>query len=384
MNRILLFVLAAVAVVWTVCAQIRTCSSCGREAKDPKAAFCSVCGGKIVGAKPAEPAAGPEASVVPEKPAAVSRIAVAWDAVAADVAAARKCEAENQNAVAPFYYRNAIALLRLVPADQQKPGIAETLEKGIAVNQAAMFKTRLPCTACSGTGEQIASFTVLKGENTKGTAKVRNAGARCKVCEGTGHIVAVRSFESAQALFAQGQKQYEQQQKLNKRVACGLAWIPADWMDKLTVREQALIRTGVPVLCPTCQGFGRLTCLKCKGMGFVICTATGCKNGLIAPKQTDIKERRMGNAADQPAICPVCSGHGKTVCSGCQGECVVTCKKCSGTGTTQRCPRCTGEGILSCPKCKGTGEIKGAPCPDCKGEKEILCPGCRGGGFLLK
>jgi hypothetical protein len=68
-------------------------------------------------------------------------------------------------------------------------------------------------------------------------------------------------------------------------------------------------------------------------------------------KQKDIEKQKE---IDKYIICPDCEGTGKVKCKYCDGTRQVKCRKCNGKGTIRgfgECPRCNGVGEIACPDC---------------------------------
>jgi hypothetical protein len=141
----------------------------------------------------------------------------------------------------------------------------------------------------------------------------------------------------------------------------------------ITVKRADVVRIRVLRPCATCDGQGRMTCLRCGGTG-------------------QLKGK---------SVCPTCKGKGAVKCKRCGGKGKIVCPLCGGAGTFTgawrrmrrvRCPRCRGEGTIDCPDCNGTGRVvcptcngkpvtrHDGPCPVCNGKGTLECKDCAGTG----
>ena len=350
------------------------CRQCGREAK-PGEAVCSHCGAALP--KPRVVVAAAPVVTTPDKGAEVTRLA--GSVMAGSLRQARE-EEEKQPEVALWYYRNALALMRLIPAGTQPAGAGESIVAGNERTMQALLRGRVACRTCNGTGK----FQVDLGKvnHTKNVKSVE--GIACPACKGVGTFAGYRDIAKVKMAVLQGRSEFQQRQMVVGDVRVGQALVPAALEALLTNRQRALVMTGMPALCPSCQLTGRQKCTVCKGSGWVKCTYPGCVNGEVKDTaKTKVRQSTRMNDEDKNK-CPRCAGQGEIPCEPCKGSGSVACKTCDGGGLAPRCTRCAGTGLMGCTKCKGTGEIKGGPCPDCKGETTVLCPACHGEGAVSR
>ena len=160
-------------------------------------------------------------------------------------------------------------------------------------------------------------------------------------------------------------------------------------------------RSEEDVLCPTCNGTGKVPCHMCKGQGRLTCTqcggrayepcpfgqvcsAPGCdgtrhkcqgcdENGLKDCNECEdgtepcspvcvhpggnitIRAEEVEKEIDNPEYCVYCNGQGRNLCNVCQGNFSTPCEACTGTGVTP-CGMCpTRKGI--CEMCHGSGML---------------------------
>ena len=370
------FVKAGVAALVTSPAAARAqglviCRQCGREAK-PGETVCSHCGAALAKPHAAEPAA--PAVTTPDKGAEVIRMAIA--VMTGSLRQARELE-EKQPEVALFYYQNALALMRLIPAGTQHANVGETIVEGNSRMVQTLLRGRTPCRKCKGTGKFQLDLSKVDRSN-KSVKAVE--GVACPACKGVGSFAGYRDIDKVRMAILQGRGEFQRRQMVAGDVRVGQALVPAALETLLTNRQRALVMTGVPVPCSLCQLTGRQKCTTCKGTGWVKCDYPGCVNGEVkeARKSDTRQAKRMNDEGNKK--CPRCEGLGEKPCETCKGSGSVACKLCEGSGLAPRCSRCTGTGLATCSKCKGTGEVKGSPCPECKGETVILCTACRGEG----
>ena len=292
---------------------------------------------------------------------------------------ARELE-EKQPEVALCYYQNALALMRLVPVGTQHANVGESIVDGNSRTMQTLLRGRVPCRKCNGTGKF--QLDIGKVNHTKSIKAVE--GVACPTCKGAGSFAGYRDVTKVKMTILQGRSEFQRRQMVAGDVRVGQALVPAALDVLLTNRQRALVMTGMPVPCASCQLTGRQKCTTCKGSGWVKCDYQGCEHGEVKETtKSDVHQSKRMND-DEKKKCPRCEGLGEIPCETCKGNGSVACKLCEGSGLAPRCSRCTGTGLMACSKCKGTGEVKGSPCPECKGETVILCTTCRGEGALTR
>lgn len=360
---------ACAAALWAQ--GVIVCRACGREAK-PGAAACAHCKAElpkpkaeVAAAQPAAPAADPGAEA--------GRAAAA--AVEASVRQARELE-RRQPETALSYYQNALALMRLVPANTYPERVGEAVLAGNGRVMQTLLRGQVPCRKCRGTGKF--QLDLGKVDRTKGVKSVE--GVACPACKGAGSFAGYRETGKVKMAILQGRAEFERRQMVAGDVKVGRALMSAALEKMLTNRQRALVMTGMPVPCGECQLAGRQGCTACRESGWVKCDYPECARGLLKePRKSGARQETRLNE-ESLKKCPKCDGLAEVPCKACGGNGSVACKKCDGSGTAPRCSRCTGTGLTACNKCKGTGEVKGGPCPECRGEKTMLCTTCRGEG----
>lgn len=370
---------AAVSFAVAVWAQnVVVCPACGRESKEPGAPACAHCSAALP--KPGQEGAKEEMPAAPEEDAEASIGRGAAAVVGACVRQARELEAK-QPEVALFYYQNALALMRLVPAGTRSVDVAsEAILSGNGRVMQALLRGQVPCKRCKGTGKY--QLDLGKVDRSKGVQAV--SGVACPACKGQGGFPGFREVAKVKMAVLQGRLAFERRQMVSGDVKVGRAFVPAALEKLLNNRQRALVMTGMPQPCPECQLTARQACSACRGSGWGKCDDAGCAEGEIkAARASGSRQARRMNE-ELPKKCPRCEGLAEVPCGTCKGSGCVACGTCDGSGLAARCARCTGTGLTACAKCKGAGQIKGLPCPECKGETMALCPACRGEGALSR
>ncbi len=367
------------AAVWaaaTVWAQgLLICRACGKEAREGRET-CAHCGAALP--KPrAEEAPPAPAPAAPDKAAQVVRAAA--EVVADSLRQALECEPKEPQ-VALAYFQNALAAMRLVPEGRVPEKSAAAVLQGVERVMQTLSRGRLPCKKCSGTGKFRLDMSKVSAD--KGSKLVD--GVACPACKGVGGFAGFRDVAKVKMAILQGRAEFERRQMVAGDVRVGRALVPKSLEGLLTNRQRALVMTGVPVPCKSCQLTGRQACTACRASGWVPCTASGCDDGVLRETQTATTRTAKRLNDEQVKRCPRCDGVGEIPCPTCRGQCSIACKTCDGSGHAPRCARCSATGLMVCPKCKSTGEVKGAPCPECKGEGEVLCTACRGEGATIR
>ena len=354
---------------WVRAAELVICRKCGHEG-DGGTAACAHCGAALPAARPVEPA--PAAT---NEPVADPVSALAAETVRVDRKLAAEFAAERP-ALSYALRENAIAASRLVrregaAADAAGARLAAEIEQArLALTQAART-----CPSCNGAGKRAIQFQQLNADKSTQSA----GGLACLTCEGRGVIRAGRSADELRVLIAQGRRDYDVRMQAMGRVSCGRAWLPADLATRLTVRQQALVRTACPTPCKDCMGLGVQDCGRCKGATRLKCTGEGCQNGLVVRKESNTLSSKV--TLNRRETCAVCNGSGFMACPDCRGAGTVPCRTCLGTGRNQPCTDCGGQGWTPCNRCRGAGkQADGSACPDCQGQNDRLCARCRGEG----
>ena len=350
------------------------CRQCGREAK-PGETVCSHCGAALPKPRVAEAAA--PVVTAPDKGAEIIRRAA--EVIAGSLRQARELE-ETQPDVALCYYQNALALVRLIPAGTQHANVGATIVEGNSRTLQTLLRGRVACRKCGGSGKF--QLDVGKVDHTKNIRSVE--GVACPTCKGAGSFAGYRDIAKVKMAILQGRGEFQRRQMVAGDVRVGQALVPSALETLLDNRQRALVMTGMPVPCSTCQLTGRQKCTVCKGTGWVKCTYSGCVNGEVkeAVKLEAHAAKHIGEELNKK--CPRCEGLGEIPCEACKGSGSAACKTCEGSGLAPRCLRCTGTGLMTCSKCKGAGEVKGSPCPECKGGTVMLCTTCRGEGAVTR
>jgi len=357
------------------------CKSCGREAK-PNETKCSRCSAELPKPKKEQPVSEelPAIDVADE----ISKMTAA--AVQESFRLGRKAETNEHPAIAYWYYKNAMALTRLVPSERFPKEVHAALMNGTDRTMNQVKAGIIKCKVCQGRGKLAKSQSTVRigGVNkTKLESTNRLVEPVCPMCNGRGDFTGMADVDQIKTDLLRGRTEYEQRRMLAGEAKLGRVFIPAEMEKMLTAKQRALVMTGFFPPCDYCQGIGAMVCTGCRGERWVKCPYSGCKNGRIdLPKDQENtrKEVRLNDTAVDKSICPRCHGVGEIRCAKCDARGSVACKTCSGSGQAVRCTRCLGVGVTECTRCKGEGKIKGSPCVDCKGEGSILCTNCRGEG----
>jgi hypothetical protein len=350
------------------------CGACGHEGSEEQR-VCIHCGAGVGADKPQ----------IVETPATatVARVTIdlqaVLEAVRADARAAAEIE-ETKPEVALCYYRNASALMRLLPDAMIPDDSGKRLVEKVSQCRLKMQNTFKPCADCNGMGRRKVKMLSLQGDRE---GVLAGEGMLCKACAGTGRMQAARNADDLRLLLAQGVRDHETRQQAARRLAVGNVWVPVALAEVLTPRLQALLRTAAASPCDACQGLGIQTCAACKGQRRTVCKHAGCVDGMIQKRQSN--SISPGTALMIKTPCPACNGSGWITCVGCTGKGHVVCRTCGGLGQPKKCATCGGAGTGACTRCKGTGKVTGKnrveiPCSACGGEGVGLCSTCKGEG----
>ena len=352
------------------------CGKCGREAK-PGDVVCRHCQDALPKPKIDAPPPAVEPTVPVNVEAEAGRMAAIL--VEANVRQARDLEAK-QPELSLCYYQNAMALMRLVTAGKFPAAAGAAILDGNTRLLTLLQRGAVPCRRCGGSGRY--QLDLGKVDRSKGLKAVD--GVPCTACKGAGAVPGFKDVSKAKMQILQGRTEFERRQMVAGDVKVGRVWVPPALEKLLTIRQRALLMTGLPLPCRDCQQTTRQTCTACRGSGWTPCDFEACDHGVL--KETRRTGARKEKRLNEEAVkkCPRCDGLGEIPCPLCKGNGSVACSKCAGSGLAPRCTRCTATGLLPCKKCKGTGDVKGEPCPECKGETLMLCPSCRGEGSLSR
>jgi len=358
------------------------CTSCGREAK-PGETSCSRCKAELPKPKKESTGVGelPALDVADE----ISKLTVAL--VKEHFRLASKAETNGAPAIAYWYYKNAMAVSRLLPNENFSKESHAILLRGTERMMRQMKTAEIKCRVCQGRGKLAKSQSTVKVDGvtkTKLEATNRLAEPVCPMCNGACYFTGMADVERTKAELLRGRTEYEQRRMLAGETRLGRLFVVPELEKLLTARQRALAMTGYTSPCEACQGLGTMSCTTCRGERWIKCPGTGCKNGRVdLPKtQTNTrKEIRLNDVEIDKSVCPRCNGVGTIRCPKCDALGCVACKSCLGSGQAARCTRCLGVGVMDCTRCKGQGKMKdGSPCLDCKGEGSVLCTNCRGEG----
>lgn len=363
------------------------CKSCGREAK-PNEKNCSRCNAELPKPKKETVASDelPAMNVADE----ISRLTVA--SVQESFRLGRLAETNEGPAIAYCYYKNAMAMTRLVAGDRFPKEVHTALLNGVERTMNQVKAGIIRCKVCQGKGKLAKSQSTVRidGVNkTKLESTNRLVEPVCPMCNGRGHFTGMADVAQIKTDLLRGRNEYEQRRLLAGEARLGRVIIPAELEKLLTNKQRALVMTGFFPPCDACQGIGAMACTGCRGERWIKCSFSGCKNGRIDGPKTESntrKEVRLNDTSIDKTICPRCYGLSEIRCLKCDACGSVACKTCSGSGQAVRCIRCLGVGVADCTRCKGLGKIKpkDTPCLECKGEGSILCTNCRGEGARIR
>ena len=358
------------------------CTSCGREAK-PGETACSRCSSELP--KPKKEPTGTNELPAMDVAGEVSKLTVAN--IKEDFRLATKAETNGHPSIAYCYYKNAMALSRLLENERFSKESHTMLLKGTERTMAQLKRGEIRCKICQGRGKLAKSQSTIRidGVNkTKLESGNRLVEPVCTTCNGRGFFTGMADVERIKAELLRGRTEFEQRRMLAGESRLGRLFVAPELEKLLTAQQRALLMTGFSSPCDACQGLCVMSCTTCRGERWIKCPRTGCKSGRIdLPKsQTNArKEIRLNDTPEDMSICPRCNGVGEIRCPKCDADGSIACKTCSGSGQAVRCTRCMGVGIADCTRCKGLGKMKDAsPCADCKGEGKVLCANCRGEG----
>ncbi len=351
------------------------CRKCGHEVDDG-AEKCSHCKALVV-ANEAPP--GPAPVKDADKDDNVSLLAEEF--VKEQYRKAQENQ-EEKPGLAFAYYQNAFAVLRLVPADERSERVGQAIMKNMNLARKAMCVGKVPCHVCKGTGKYKVDLGKVDG--SKNVKFVE--GINCKRCDGLGWRMAHLSVDRIKMNVLKGRQAFEQKCMVDGYRKLGRAYVTEELLEKLDLRQRAMVMTGIPSPCKECQYTGLDVCRDCKGTGWVECPAENCKDGVIElPSSSSsgyMKKKRLNGEVQEK--CGVCQGWGEIPCRSCQGSKCCICEKCGGTGESPRCSRCSGTGLATCTRCNGTGRYKEDDCDKCSGAGQFLCPTCKGEGSVSR
>ncbi len=376
MRRILtILAMAVVAALPTLVARIVVCPLCGREAQ-PAAAACGHCG---AGLKP-EGATAPVADDVPDDPADVQEHVFREDGklamiglktVRAEFALGQRMLAEDREDVAREFFRNALALESLAVADREGGKRAEAMRARVKGTETYNRDERHVCPACGGTRTRTIKHPTFSGGFETREVKYE----QCPRCGVRGFVVRPGTVANWLARLEEGRRRHAELQERRGWVRSGLAWVPPELKDRLTVRQQAAVNRILATPCSGCGGVGQTDCRACAGLGEVNCRQ--CEMGFVSVVDGGRLSKHKVTRADR---CKACAGRGSLRCKPCAGQGRSVCARCKGTGQRPVCGRCDGTGVAECRRCDGAGTLRDEPCAACGGEGVALCSACRGEG----
>lgn len=274
-------------------------------------------------------------------------------------------------AMAYLFWRNALGLARVagVPAAEDAAALPERIEQA----RLARTSIRENCRTCNTTGKRFMDSVGLRGDVTR----VEVHGSACQDCSGRGYLMRTAKFSERRRMRSEAVRQYAVIQQGRLRQLSGHAWVPEEIIQKIGVRNTALLRSTVAAPCGRCDGVGANDCRTCDGTGRIPCTQRGCSEGWI-------EVRSGGQLTGQPLVnrrrCALCQGSGTLVCRVCNGVGGIECNACDGSGQRELCRRCDGAGLIDCSRCRGVGDVRGEPCDQCRQQGISLCNACQGDG----
>lgn len=300
-------------------AQLRICGRCGVEALGGET-VCTDCRAPLpLPAAAEQPGPDPAAQPQPEQEPGGAADANVWaQLVKDDMQAARSLEAQQPQA-ALEYYRQCIGLLRVVPTEALPQAARDRVVEDTDRCRKTLEMGERACTACNGTGKRTVGGT--KERTSRGPTGLKSTTTRsavsttCDRCRGSGRIDAPRTMEELRVLMGRGRTVFERQMHAQGRVNCGRGFIPPEAAELLTVRQQALLRSGFSIGCTECMGLGKMDCVACKGRAVFPCKGRYCEGGRVA-----------GAAGTAPTVCTTCHGKGETLCATCHGNATMSCR----------------------------------------------------------
>lgn len=371
-RRCIATLLAAVLVaLWSWSALI-ICNKCGHEAAENETQ-CSHCNAVLVQPAQQDGAKPDKTFQMADHKEDSSISSLALTAIKEDVNVARDPKTRPELALA--FYKNALALLRLVSTEKIPADSGKRLLEEMNNCREAISRIARPCNVCGGTGMRTVKMQSLTGEDRNSAG-----GVLCETCGGSGMLRSSRTADELRIALAQGYTEFETNAKALGRVAVGRAWVPKDLLPLLDLNMQVLLRNGAAAPCKSCYGIGRQTCTACRGVGKVKCRQSGCQNGMVLVKQTNVLSAKT--ALQQRVPCPACKGSGWIACEVCRASGSVPCAACQGSGQPPRCNRCGGEGLIVCTRCNGSGINGKIPCQTCGQLGKSICPTCHGEGHM--
>lgn len=275
--------------------------------------------------------------------------------------------------VAYFFFRNALALNLLTDAESGKTFGEQIVELINKCSSAGVTK-KVPCDTCSGTGKGTAKFVSMKGE----VSYMETPGRPCEACGGTGYLIKSISVTDKMQTLGRAKNKFTTLQKGRRFIQMGEAWIPIGLEQFLTIHQQVALRRAVAASCAKCMGIGKVECPECKGTGTIKCTNPQCRNGIVEVESGG----GLGSKTKltRKEKCPVCKGKAMINCLKCSGIGSILCPVCNSTGERAVCSTCGGQGLIQCTKCKGSGTIRNVPCEACRGIGVVICNKCNGDG----
>lgn len=347
-------------------AGVLVCRECGYENADGNE-VCTHCKAKLP-VKPVKPAEGP----ADEKSTPSKAKPIDSKFVDNEVKMAEQHFTAGDFEIANLFARNAAALEMLVDPAVKSDRSERIVELRKRSETGGMTVDR-KCPACGGSGKYIMETAALDNKTTT----IEVAGKSCPKCGGSGKVMKPSTMDERRFKLGRGQSRYTALQQSRKFLPLGAAWIPAELDGTLSVKQTVQVKRAVALPCPDCIGLGRMDCAKCKGVGEIKCTYTGCLNGKV--EVTD-EGRLVKGKLKKTVKCKSCNGMGLIACAECRAKGSILCKRCNGSGERALCSKCGGQGAAACKKCQGTGKVKDVTCGECRGDGVQECTGCNGDG----
>lgn len=279
---------------------------------------------------------------------------------------------EQDVELARLFFKNSVALNALADSRGTNDRASRILAY-IEQCEASRESVREKCSICRGTGQGTMKIASLSGAVTYRDAP----GKPCVECGGEGYVWRRATVDELKYRIGKALSRYTAQQQARRFDPVGGAWVPAGIADKLSLRQETLLRRVAAPSCPACAGVGRNDCGKCNGGGKVKCSNSRCVNGFVTVETGGNLAKAKQTTAEK---CAICGGEGTIPCSECGGKGSVLCRKCGGSGERQACRKCGGQGIIECGRCGGSGAAKGAICSSCGGNGIARCSSCAGDG----
>jgi hypothetical protein len=326
------------------------CGKCGREAK-PGDVVCRHCQDALPKPKIDAPPPAVEPTVPVNVEAEAGRMAAIL--VEANVRQARDLEAK-QPELSLCHYQNAMALMRLVPAGTFPAAAGDAVVEGNTRLLNLLQRGAVPCRRCGGSGRY--QLDLGKVDRSKGLKAVD--GVPCTACKGAGAVPGFKEVSKAKMQILQGRTEFERRQMVTGDVKVGRVWVPPALEKLLTIRQRALLMTGLPLPCRDCQQTTRQTCTACAeadGNRVILRRVPRCpqRNTRTVRERERLNEGRSQNVRARRT--------GRDPLPALQGR-KVWPFECAGAAW-RRVARGDRRPDFCRVKMQGTGDVKGEPCP---------------------